>query len=228
MPRLLSRYRRRDSSDFRRTSSTDSARTKRITRRVGGWAGLSIANHLVEYTAVLSRREPRFGRGPRSPLSCRQRGSARAGDATDGVSNDAAQPRDSLTGLRILVVEDEQDTRELLDRLLRSYGADILLVRSADEALSRLSGGHVDLVVSDIGLPDIDGYDLMQRIRQLPANDGGATPAIALTYGPAEGIALAPSALGIRRTWRNRSISRTGDHRQFAVMSAAPVAPSTG
>jgi CheY-like chemotaxis protein len=72
---------------------------------------------------------------------------------------DAAQPRDSLTCLRILVVEDEQDTRELLDRLLRSYGAHILLARSADEALSRLSDGHVDLVVSDIGLPDIDGYD---------------------------------------------------------------------
>src|SRR4029077_13295304 len=61
------------------------------------------------------------------------------------------------------------------------YGAAILLAPSAEQALSRLSDDHVDLVVSDIGLPDIDGYDLMQRIRRLPAKNGGATPAIALT-----------------------------------------------
>jgi CheY-like chemotaxis protein len=79
------------------------------------------------------------------------------------------------------VVEDEPDTCEFLERLLRSYDADVLMARSTEAALSMLADGHVDLVVSDIGLPDIDGYDLMHRIRRLPAHLGGAIPAVALT-----------------------------------------------
>ena len=155
-----------------------------ITRRVGGLGlGLSIAKHLVElHGGSITADSNGIGRGATFTIVLPSSVGAHVADRspTDSVSNDT-QPRDSLTGLRILVVEDEPDTRELLDRLLRSYGADILLARSAEEALSRLSDGHVDLVVSDIGLPDIDGYDLMQRLRQLPANDGGAIPAIALT-----------------------------------------------
>jgi PAS domain S-box-containing protein len=156
-----------------------------ITRRVGGLGlGLSIAKHLVElHGGSITAESNGIGRGATFTIVLPSSVGAHVADRSpsDGVSNGAAQPRDSLMGLRILVVEDEHDTRELLDRLLRSYGADILLARSAEEALSRLSDGIVDLVVSDIGLPDIDGYDLMQRIRQFPANDGGATPAIALT-----------------------------------------------
>jgi CheY-like chemotaxis protein len=92
---------------------------------------------------------------------------------------DAAQPRDSLSALRILVVEDEPDTCEFLDRFLRSYGADVIVSHSAQQALATLSDGRVDILVSDIGLPDVDGYDLIHRIRRLPA--GGAIPAVALT-----------------------------------------------
>jgi CheY-like chemotaxis protein len=90
-------------------------------------------------------------------------------------------PADSLSGIRVLVVEDESDTCEFLDRFLTGYGAHVVIARSAAQALSRLSDDHVDLVVSDIGLPDVDGYDLMHRIRQLPPGAGGVTPAIALT-----------------------------------------------
>lgn len=58
---------------------------------------------------------------------------------------------------------------------------------NAEEALSKLATAKVDIVVSDIGLPDVDGYDLMQRLRELPAREGGALPAIALTaYGRSE------------------------------------------
>src|SRR5262249_51774990 len=89
--------------------------------------------------------------------------------------------RESLAGLRILVVEDEPDTCDFLERFLRGYGADVLIARSAPEALATIAGQEIDIVVSDIGLPDVDGYDLMHRIRALPANAGGATPAIALT-----------------------------------------------
>jgi PAS domain S-box-containing protein len=156
-----------------------------ITRRVGGLGlGLSIAKHLVElHGGSITAESGGIGRGATFTIVLPSSVGAHVADRspTDGGSHDAAQPRDLLAGLRILVVEDEEDTRELLDRLLRGYGADILLARSAEEALSQLSDGPVDLVVSDIGLPDIDGYDLMQRIRQFPANDGGTTPAIALT-----------------------------------------------
>jgi CheY-like chemotaxis protein len=78
-----------------------------------------------------------------------------------------------------LVVEDEPDTCEFLDRFLQSYGAKVIVSHSAEQALAQLPDGKVDIVVSDIGLPDVDGYDLIQRIRRLPA--GGAIPAIALT-----------------------------------------------
>ncbi|HXI28021.1 MAG TPA: ATP-binding protein, partial [Vicinamibacterales bacterium] len=156
-----------------------------ITRRVGGLGlGLSIAKHLVElHGGSITAESGGIGLGATFTIVLPSSVGTHVADRSpaDGVSNGAAQPRDSLTGLRILVVEDEPDTGELVDRLLRSYGADILLARSAEEALSRLPNGHVDLVVSDIGLPDIDGYDLMQRIRKFPASHGGATPAIALT-----------------------------------------------
>jgi CheY-like chemotaxis protein len=101
--------------------------------------------------------------------------------SSDMRPTEAVQPLDSLNGIRILVVEDEPDTSEFLDRFLRSYGADVLVAQSANEALARLSQDGIDLVLSDIGLPHIDGYDLMHRVRQLPADAGGAIPAIALT-----------------------------------------------
>ena len=56
-----------------------------------------------------------------------------------------------------------------------------MIAHSAAQALARIGDDKVDIIVSDIGLPDVDGYDLMQRIRKLPANAGGVTPAIALT-----------------------------------------------
>lgn len=100
---------------------------------------------------------------------------------SDAVAKEPVQPRDSLSGIRILVVEDEPDTCEFLDRFLRGYGAEVVIAHSAAEALSRIDGDKVDIVISDIGLPDVDGYDLMNHIRSLPASAGGATPAIALT-----------------------------------------------
>jgi CheY-like chemotaxis protein len=97
------------------------------------------------------------------------------------VSKDASLPRDSLSGIRILVVEDEPDTCDFLERFLTGYSAEVVIARSAAQALARFKEVNFDIVVSDIGLPDVDGYDLMQRIRSLPVRAGGATPAIALT-----------------------------------------------
>jgi PAS domain S-box-containing protein len=156
-----------------------------ITRRFGGLGlGLSIVKHLVElHGGSIIAESAGTGRGTVFNIILPSSAGAPAAllSPSGGTNRDAGQPNDSLNDLRILVVEDEPDTCEFLDRFLRSYGADVILVRSAEEALSRLSGDKVDIVVSDIGLPDVDGYDLMRRIRQRPANAGGATPAVALT-----------------------------------------------
>jgi PAS domain S-box-containing protein len=154
-----------------------------ITRRVGGLGlGLSIAKHLVElHGGNITADSGGIGRGATVTVVLPSSAGDRAADPPSlaGRLRDAAQPRDSLSALRILVVEDEPDTCEFLDRFLRSYGADVIVSHSAQQALATLSDGRIDILVSDIGLPDVDGYDLIHRIRRLPA--GGAIPAVALT-----------------------------------------------
>ena len=86
-----------------------------------------------------------------------------------------------LRGLRILVVEDEGDTRDFLSRFLAANGAKVMSAASAEEALSMLPESDANLLISDIGLPEVDGYELMQRIRRSDAGSGGGIPAIALT-----------------------------------------------
>jgi PAS domain S-box-containing protein len=87
----------------------------------------------------------------------------------------------SLQGLKLLIVDDEADARELLQTMLMPCGAEIITAASAVEALERLQQDKPDLMVSDIGMPDEDGYALIRKIRVLPADEGGRIPAIALT-----------------------------------------------
>ena len=87
----------------------------------------------------------------------------------------------------MLVVDDEADARELVATLLQQCGAEVTSVGSAREALSVLTAGdgrRPDVVVSDVSMPEVDGYELLRRIRELPADKGGRIPAVALTaYG---------------------------------------------
>lgn len=83
--------------------------------------------------------------------------------------------------MAVLVVEDELDTLEFLAVLLKVYGAKVEAVNSAKEALSVVSRVQPDVLISDICMPDMDGYELIRQLRELPANCGGQVPAIALT-----------------------------------------------
>ena len=86
-----------------------------------------------------------------------------------------------IKGIRILIVDDERDAREMLKAGLERFGAVVSVVASAREALDILILGIPDVLVSDIGMPVQDGYDLIRTIRGLPAEMGRDVPAIALT-----------------------------------------------
>jgi CheY-like chemotaxis protein/two-component sensor histidine kinase len=90
----------------------------------------------------------------------------------------------SLEGLQILVVDDEADALELLNTILHNNGAEVIAVASVKQALTILETAtdrSPDVLVSDIGMPDEDGYSLIRKFRQLEAQRGGKLPAIALT-----------------------------------------------
>jgi CheY-like chemotaxis protein len=87
----------------------------------------------------------------------------------------------SLEGVRVLVVDDEKDAREVIVAILEQRGARTFEAASVEEALLRLDEERPDVLVSDIGLPEEDGYSLMRRIRALPRARGGGIPAAALT-----------------------------------------------
>jgi two-component system CheB/CheR fusion protein len=86
-----------------------------------------------------------------------------------------------LDGLRVLVVDDDEDTRELLEVALLNSGAEVKACISAAQALSAVKTWMPDCIVSDVGMPGEDGYELMKKVRALRKKDGGRTPAIALT-----------------------------------------------
>jgi CheY-like chemotaxis protein len=87
----------------------------------------------------------------------------------------------TLDGLKILLIEDDQDTREVLTLGLTLYGAEVAPVSSASEALVALERERPDVILSDIGLPDEDGLQLIRRVRRLPPSHGGRVPAVAVT-----------------------------------------------
>ncbi|MGG6267040.1 PAS domain S-box protein [Leptolyngbya sp. AN10] len=149
------------------------------TRKFGGLGlGLAIVRHLVELHGGTIRAESEGeGRGAtfivRLPLMPTQ-----AETDTESLEPDLTL---GLDGIRVLVVEDETDTRELIAFLLEQAGAQVLAVASGFEGLAVFTQSKPDLLLSDIGMPDMDGYMLLQQIRALPAEQGGKIPAIALT-----------------------------------------------
>lgn len=99
----------------------------------------------------------------------------------DGASSDLSDPIPSLQGVQVLVVDDEADTREFLIMALQQFGAQATAAASVKEALAVFQQNPPDVVLSDIGMPDADGYSLIRTIRSLSPEAGGQTPAAALT-----------------------------------------------
>jgi CheY-like chemotaxis protein len=94
---------------------------------------------------------------------------------------------DDLAGLKVLVVDDEADTLELIKVLLGQCGAMVTTAGSAAEALKALELLRPDVIISDIGMPTEDGFEFIRKVRQLPPEKGGKVPAVALTaYARAE------------------------------------------
>ncbi|HEY5958161.1 MAG TPA: response regulator [Polyangiaceae bacterium] len=87
----------------------------------------------------------------------------------------------SLCGLRIMVIDDDEDSRDLLGHALSAHGAEVVALASAREALMQLEHLRPDVLVSDVAMPDTDGYELLRCVRALPEERGGRTPAMALT-----------------------------------------------
>jgi PAS domain S-box-containing protein len=157
-----------------------------ITRKHGGLGlGLAITRHLVEMlggTIAAESEGPGLGSTFRIRLPLAAVAQSRNADkrvSTPGGPEGVEPP--SLAGARILAIDDADDTRDLLRVVLERYGADVMTAPSAREGLELMTGWKPDVLVCDIGMPEEDGYSLIRKIRALEAEEGGRTPAIALT-----------------------------------------------
>jgi len=120
-----------------------------------------------------------------------------------------------LEGLTVLVVDDEADALLLVEEVLRDHGAKVAGVRSALEALEALEKLRPDVIVSDIGMPEVDGYALLRKVRALPGDRGGRTPAIALTTYARREDAQRAFAAGFQM-----HVPKPADPLQVAIMVA--------
>jgi CheY-like chemotaxis protein len=97
------------------------------------------------------------------------------------VSGIPAECPPGLEGARIMIVDDERDSRALVKRILEECNAIVTVASSAEEGLATLERDSPDLLISDIGMPGTDGYQFIRKVRALGEERGGKLPAIALT-----------------------------------------------
>jgi signal transduction histidine kinase/ActR/RegA family two-component response regulator len=180
---------------FRQANST-------TTRRHGGLGlGLAIVRHLVElHGGTVQAASDGEGKGAtftlRLPMiiahaseegEAAQRatqGAARTAGAATLTPRQTAADFPKLTDIRVLIVDDETDAREMLHVILSQCGAEVKTAATSREALDVLSAWLPEVLVSDIGMPDEDGYSLINQVRSLEPEHGGGIPAVALTgYG---------------------------------------------
>ncbi|HYH44585.1 MAG TPA: response regulator, partial [Thermoanaerobaculia bacterium] len=168
------------------------------SRQHGGLGlGLAIVRHLVEmhggsvqadsrgagqgstFTVALPLCHPAPVENAAEPAILA--GAADGALAASGIAGMPEPGGAALAGLRVLVVDDEPDTLEMLDLVLSGYGAEVLTADGCSAALSHLATDGADVLVSDIGMPGEDGFALIRRVRSLGPVQGGSIPAVALT-----------------------------------------------
>ncbi|WP_035991789.1 PAS domain S-box protein [Leptolyngbya sp. KIOST-1] len=149
------------------------------TRQFGGLGlGLAIVRQIAElHGGLVAANSPGPNLGAtftvQLPLNLDKRAQPAAAEPLDNATD--------LAGLRVLVVDDEADMRDLATFILTQAGAEVATATSALQALSLLNQSVPDLLLCDIGMPDMDGYELIQQIRHRLHDQGGNIPAIALT-----------------------------------------------
>jgi PAS domain S-box-containing protein len=149
------------------------------TRKFGGLGlGLAIVRHLVELHGGTVKADS-LGEGQGATFTIQ----LPRWQAPLSVNQNERLPQQShdLNGIKIVVVDDEPDTRELVVFVLEQQGAQVITATSAQEALLVLPQTKPDVLLSDIGMPEMDGYMLIQQVRALAPEQGGHVPAIALT-----------------------------------------------
>jgi CheY-like chemotaxis protein len=161
-----------------------------VTRAHGGLGlGLAIVKHVIElHGGRIEARSEGLDQGAsfevRIPAAMREtRPSTRPSGTTPATpeSRGPVSCPPQLLGLRLLVVEDDPDARELLCTVLRACGVIVDVAASATEGFERFREGRPELLLSDIGMPGESGYELIRWIRALPPEEGGRVPAVALT-----------------------------------------------
>jgi signal transduction histidine kinase len=161
------------------------------TRRHGGLGlGLAVVSHLVElHGGVIRAESPGDGLGAtfflRFPqvVAAAESAAANAEPPSSSSASPVSGAPADLEGVRLLVVEDEPDTRDAIAQFLEDYGAAVVAVGSAKEALERLWIEAFDVLVSDIGMPGMDGYELIRALRthEETGSSGRRLPAVAVT-----------------------------------------------
>ena len=164
---------------FRQASSTPGQ-----MRRKGLGLGLAIVRHLVEaHAGSVSAVSEGAGKGAtfmvefpvmvgRTVLSV---------ETAHGYPHSKLETTLSLTGVRVLVVDDDADAREMLKVALEQYGAQVVVAASAEEAFAAIAADCPEVLVSDIEMPDTSGYELIRRLRQSDSQQMRRLPAVALT-----------------------------------------------
>ncbi len=177
LPYVFDRFRQGDSS---------------VTRSFGGLGlGMAIVRHLVElHGGTVKAESSGIGQGATFTVTLPIMTHSKSEVSVEKPSEELSlipeeqflfQNSAILKGLRILVVDDEADARELCTTILEDYSAEVVSVATANEAIKVIKHSPPDILLSDIAMPQEDGYSLIARVRGLSVEEGGKIPAIALT-----------------------------------------------
>ncbi len=167
LPLVFDRFRQEDGS---------------ISRRHGGLGlGLAIVRHLVElHAGSVDAQSAGEGQGARFVVRLPVREASllpRPSEAAPGAIVTPAM----LMGVRLLVVDDDPGARELISGMLEGFGAHVRVAENGRSALTSLLEHRPDVLIADLGMPEMDGYALIEQVRALEPNFGGHTPAVAVT-----------------------------------------------